>query len=534
MSHAPTIVAKKLKENLFRLGGAPTATISTKPPPTVSPNVAEAIKRDTMATPTERLPLPATPVNKQRSPHSNMRDYMVELEQPIGITFARGRKGDMYVLSVDKEGSAHASNLVSVGDVVRKTSAVYGDEMWEAKDYRRVLSAITRRMGTVKLVMERGAAREEAQEALLQAKIAEKGTPLGSPYERRRWRSRTTQRLLYVQAEARHAQVRTNGVKRAFGPLGCCIDCMVDVGDPHELLDISIEGEELPPPVSSISSHSTIFMGDSTVESLQEILPLAAAKLHRMMSKHKHSPDMDVFSRRGHTVTPDHENSHSSSTCKMSVVVRSVCGNGAVAATCVAAYLSWYCGLSIREAEVGAAQALGLPVVGTALRAAAEDLLVAGMSRNRPSRPRAVVLWVGEANTVCVAGEFLGNWTDHIEMEKRKMQDGRTCFVLDKQFAIPQGRYAFKFIVDGEWSISSKYPVMEDDNGNKNNLLRVGAHVGAAGLEHDTWSAFAETISMMSLEERLIVTRKEALNLAFALDPCSLQLKQLTASSTKD
>lgn len=533
MSHAPTIMAKKLKEKLFRVGGAPTATISTKPPPTVSTNLGEGSKRDTMATPIERLPLPATLANKQRSTHSNMRDYMVELEQPLGITFARGRKGDMYVLSVAKEGNAHASNLVSVGDVVRKTSAVYGDEMWEAKDYRRVLSAITRRKGTVKLVMERGAAREEAQEALLQAKIAEKGSLCGSSYERRRWESRTTQRLLYVQAEARHAQVRMNGVKRAFGPLGCCIGGMVDIGNPHELLDISINGEELHPPVGSTASHSTISMGDSTVESLQEILPLAAAKLHRMMGKHKHSPDMDVFSRNGHAITPDHESSHSSSNCRISVVVRSVCGNGAVAATCVAAYLSWYCGLSIRDAEVGAAQALGLPVVGTALRAAAEDLLVAGMSRHRPARPRAVVLWVGEADTVCVAGEFLGNWTDHIEMEKRKMQDGRTCFVLDKQFAIPQGCYAFKFIVDGEWSISSKYPVSEDDNGNKNNLLRVGAHVGAAGLEHDTWSAFAETVSMMSLEERLIVTRKEALNLAFAIDPCTLQLKENKTDSSK-
>lgn len=520
--HAPTNIATKLKETLLQFGGAPTATISTKPPPTVSANTMEVLQKESMALPTERLPLPATPMDRNISHSPNMREYMVELEQPLGITFARGRKGDMYVLSIDKEGSAHASKLISVGDVVRRTSAVYGDEMWEAKDYRRVLSAITRRKGAVKLVLERGAAREEAQEAVLHAKIANAGHLPGSPHDRRRLRSRTTRNLLYAQANARHAQLRKSVVKRAFGPLGCCTDRWVDVGDSCEVLDICIKGEELPPPACSTSSHSTIFMGDSTVESLQEILPLAAAKLHRMMGKHKHSPDMDVFSRNGHVTTPDHVSSHSSSACRISVLVRSVCGNGAVAATCIAAYLAWYRGLSIRDAEVGTAQALGLPVVGTALRAAAEDLLVIGMSRQIPARPRAVVLWVGEASTVSVAGEFLGNWEDHVEMDKRRMQDGRTCFVLDQQFAIPQGHYAFKFIVDGVWSVSAKYPVVEDDRGNENNLLRVGAHVGAAGQEHDRWSVFAETVSMMSLEERLSVTRMEALTLAFTLDPRSL------------
>lgn len=47
--------------------------------------------------------------------------------------------------------------MVMLGDVLKKTSAVFGEDMWEAHDFSRVMYAIKTRSGPVSLVFERTA-----------------------------------------------------------------------------------------------------------------------------------------------------------------------------------------------------------------------------------------------------------------------------------------------------------------------------------------------------------------------------------------
>lgn len=47
--------------------------------------------------------------------------------------------------------------MVMLGDVLKKTSAVFGEDMWEAHDFSRVMYAIKTRSGPVSLVFERAA-----------------------------------------------------------------------------------------------------------------------------------------------------------------------------------------------------------------------------------------------------------------------------------------------------------------------------------------------------------------------------------------
>ncbi|GLI63087.1 hypothetical protein VaNZ11_005989 [Volvox africanus] len=87
----------------------------------------------------------------------NLREYMVVLEKPVGLTLAPDPKtGQVVIQDIKRNSPAHKCGLIQVGDVVKCCSAVFGDDMWAAVDIRRVRWAINSRMGDVKLLLERG------------------------------------------------------------------------------------------------------------------------------------------------------------------------------------------------------------------------------------------------------------------------------------------------------------------------------------------------------------------------------------------
>ena len=65
----------------------------------------------------------------------------------LGIVFARSREGDVYVAGLQRSGNAARSGLVLPGDILRKTSAVFGDDLWDVEEYGRVIHAINSRYG---------------------------------------------------------------------------------------------------------------------------------------------------------------------------------------------------------------------------------------------------------------------------------------------------------------------------------------------------------------------------------------------------
>ncbi|KAG0561368.1 hypothetical protein KC19_9G059400 [Ceratodon purpureus] len=85
----------------------------------------------------------------------NLDEYMVTLEKPIGIRFAQTLSGKVYVEALAKEGNAEKTMMIFVGDVLKKTSAVFGEGMWDVEDFSRSMQAIKSRSGPVSLVFER-------------------------------------------------------------------------------------------------------------------------------------------------------------------------------------------------------------------------------------------------------------------------------------------------------------------------------------------------------------------------------------------
>ncbi|GFP95643.1 hypothetical protein PHJA_001708500 [Phtheirospermum japonicum] len=82
-------------------------------------------------------------------------EYEVELVQPYGLRFAKGRDGGTYIDAIAPGGSADQTGKFTVGDRVLATSAVFGEEIWPAAEYGRTMYTIRQRIGPLLMKMQK-------------------------------------------------------------------------------------------------------------------------------------------------------------------------------------------------------------------------------------------------------------------------------------------------------------------------------------------------------------------------------------------
>ncbi|KAG2410365.1 Protein MET1-like protein [Vigna angularis] len=82
-------------------------------------------------------------------------EYEVEIEQPFGLKFAKGRDGGTYIDAIAPGGSADKAGVFNVGDKVLATSAVFGTEIWPAAEYGRTMYTIRQRIGPLLMKMQK-------------------------------------------------------------------------------------------------------------------------------------------------------------------------------------------------------------------------------------------------------------------------------------------------------------------------------------------------------------------------------------------
>ena len=82
-------------------------------------------------------------------------EYEVELQQPYGLKFAKGRDGGTYIDAIAPGGFADKTGLFTVGDRVIATSAVFGTEIWPAAEYGRTMYTIRQRIGPLLMKMQK-------------------------------------------------------------------------------------------------------------------------------------------------------------------------------------------------------------------------------------------------------------------------------------------------------------------------------------------------------------------------------------------
>lgn len=73
--------------------------------------------------------------------------------------------------------------------------------------------------------------------------------------------------------------------------------------------------------------------------------------------------------------------------------------------------------------------------------------------------------WNEGGENVQIAGDFLNDWNDRINLEKNQ-----TTGIYEKILEVPIGVHQFKFIVDGKWVLSSNYNTIDIQNNITNNI----------------------------------------------------------------
>ncbi|KAL6200803.1 hypothetical protein ACLB2K_030584 [Fragaria x ananassa] len=82
-------------------------------------------------------------------------EYEVEIIQPYGLKFAKGRDGGTYIDAIAPGGFAEKTGKFTVGDKVLATSAVFGEEIWPASEYGRTMYTIRQRVGPLLMKMQK-------------------------------------------------------------------------------------------------------------------------------------------------------------------------------------------------------------------------------------------------------------------------------------------------------------------------------------------------------------------------------------------
>ncbi|KAL2557098.1 protein containing PDZ domain [Forsythia ovata] len=89
------------------------------------------------------------------SEEEKYEEYEVEIVQPYGLRFAKGRDGGTYIDAIAPGGSADETGKFTVGDRVLATSAVFGEEIWPAAEYGRTMYTIRQRIGPLLMKMQK-------------------------------------------------------------------------------------------------------------------------------------------------------------------------------------------------------------------------------------------------------------------------------------------------------------------------------------------------------------------------------------------
>ncbi|KAI5078415.1 hypothetical protein GOP47_0006086 [Adiantum capillus-veneris] len=516
----------------------------------------------------------------------NLSEYMLTLEKPLGIRFAQTLDGKVYVEALAKHGNAESSRMIMVGDVLKKTSAVFGDAMWDVEDFSRTMHAIKKRSGSVSLVLERPATparihpllgkggpsfncgrvglvtwngenvaidpelfgtdvkhegksgflmfssrflRSRGFKALVKWKIVQNymNGPMEGSKNGYGGKLPTYEVVNYFSDEETDGEVEwthgnfsledyTSALKRSEKDLsynhslgmqvtkitgeifvGSCLQTVADASNLAKDLGITavlnlqckseqtnwnIDGESIKQTLSQNGVLSLDFpVREVDSVDLRRKLPCAIAVLYRLL-------------RQGHRVYV---------TCTTGLD-RSP--------ACVIAYLHWIRDVALQDAFDFVQSVHRCGPDRPALVWATWDLVAMAEKGNHegPATHTVQFVWnhgCREGEEVLLVGDFKGEWNEPI----KAVHAGGPKYIVDLR--LPQGKYYFKFIVEGQWRHSHSLPTEVDRWGNVNNVIHIGG-VATTNFNPPTGSNMKAPNNIKVIERPL--TENERFTLAFA------------------
>ncbi|BAT84674.1 Phosphoglucan phosphatase [Vigna angularis] len=191
---------------------------------------------------------------------------------------------------------------------------------------------------------------------------------------------------------------------------------------------------------------------------------------------------------------------------------------------CVIAYLHWMTDVSLHAAYTWVTGMHNCRPDRPAIAWATWDLIamVENAKHDGPPTHSVTFVWNGhEGEDVTLVGDFTGNWKEPL---KAKFQGGSRHEVEVK---LPQGKYYYKFIVNGQWKHSTASPAERDDRGNVNNIIVIGETANVRpSIQHQLKDANVVKVIERPLNEKeRFMLAKAARCIAFSISPITLAPK---------
>ncbi|KAK4760314.1 hypothetical protein SAY87_005207 [Trapa incisa] len=519
----------------------------------------------------------------------NLNEYMVTLEKPLGIRFALSSDGKIFVHALKRGGNAEKSRIIMVGDTLKKASDTSGGQLIVIKDISDTEKMLKEKMGSYSLVLERPFSafpiHRLQQFTDLDLLYNQGHVPVAT------WNKNVLVSKLqtsesggnsgfvtfsskFLSSQGWKFQSNSNGQNQpqmaqkkvlppSFNPL-VCIFTEEESGDgewaygsfPLEEYIKALERSEgelyydhsLGMRYSKITEQ--IYVGsciqtETDINTLSNALGITAILNFQSVIEAENwginAKEINDSCQRHDILMINYPIRESDSfdmrkklPFSVGLMLRLLKKNHRVYITCttglnrssacVVAYLHWMTDTSLHAAYNFITSLHSCKPDRAAIAWATWDL-IAMVERSRhdgPATHAVTFVWNGhEGEDVNLVGDFTGNWKEPIKAAHK----GGSRY--EAEVRLPQGKYYYKYIINGQWRHSTASPSERDDRGNVNNVIQLGdtASVRPMVQQQKKDANIVKVIERSLTESERFMLAKAARCIAFSICPIRLAPK---------
>ncbi|KAJ4729224.1 phosphoglucan phosphatase LSF1, chloroplastic-like [Melia azedarach] len=516
----------------------------------------------------------------------NLNEYMVTLEKPLGIRFALSVDGKIFVHALKKGSNAERSRIIMVGDTLKKASDPSGGRFIEIKDFSDTQKMLTEKTGAFSLVLERPFSPYPIQrlhplsdldvlfnrgrmavatwnKTILASNLKMSSEGSGNTgFAMFSSKFLTSQGRKLLNYQNGHAQSQKNVLSSPTNQL-VCIFSEEEPGDgdwahgnfPLEeyikALDRS-KGElyynhSLGMRYSKITEQ--IYVGsclqkEADVQTLSNAGITAILNFQSGVEAENWGIDFKSVNeacQKSNILMINYPIRDSDSFVMrkklpfcVGLLLRLLKKNHRVFVTCttgfdrspasVIAYLHWMTDTSLHAAYNFVTGLHTCRPDRPAIAWATWDLtaMVENGRHDGPATHAVTFVWNGqEGEDVSLVGDFTGNWKEPVKASHK----GGSRFEVEMR--LPQGKYYYKYIVNGQWRHSMASPTERDERSNVNNVIMVGdiASVRPSIQQQKKDANVVKVIERPLTENERFMLAKAARCIAFSVCPIRLSPK---------
>uniref|UniRef100_A0A9I9CXR6 Phosphoglucan phosphatase LSF1, chloroplastic n=2 Tax=Cucumis melo TaxID=3656 RepID=A0A9I9CXR6_CUCME len=521
----------------------------------------------------------------------NLNEYMVTLEKPLGIRFAISVDGRIFVHSLKKGGNAEKSRIIMVGDTLKKASDSSGVNLIEIKDFvfgffRMMLKEKT---GSFSLVLERPFSPFPIQQLLLSNDLEilfnrgrvpiatwkkeilasnlqtsdESSGNSGFAAFSSKFLTSEGWKLLRDQNEDTKSHIQRNILAPQIGQLvGIFTEDEPGDGEwahgsfPLDEYVKALERSkgELYYDHSRGMSYSKIteqiYVGsciqtEADVEALSNNVGVTAVLNFQSATEaenwginakliNESCQKFDILMISYPIREGDSYDLRKKLPFCVGLLLRLLKKNHRVFITCtsgfdrspasVIAYLHWMTDTSLHAAYNFITSLHSCKPDRPAIAWATWDLIamVENGRHDGPPTHAVTFVWNGqEGEDVNLVGDFTGNWKEPVKASHK----GGPRY--EAEMKLPQGKYYYKYITNGQWRHSTSSPAERDERGNVNNVIVIGdtASVRPSVQPQKKDANIVKVIERPLTENERFMLAKAARCVAFSVCPIRLTPK---------